>query len=64
MLGRFTLHDDPTLFLFVFTAGRNFLPAALDLQKAMLRQKYADGKWECPTSLMNLIARMTFISTA
>jgi len=41
MLGRFTLHDDRTLFLFVFTAGS--LPVTLDLQKAMLRERYRDG---------------------
>ncbi|MGO9235188.1 MAG: FAD-binding domain [Methylocella sp.] len=48
MLGRFTLHDDRTLFLFVFATDNSFLPATLDLQKAMLREIYGDGKWECP----------------
>ena len=52
MLGRFTLHDDRTLFLFVFTAGS--LPVTLDLQKAMLRERYRDGKWECPRILDEL----------
>ena len=54
MLGRFTLHDDRTLFLFVFTADTGSLPATLDLQKAMLREKYAEGKWECPHILDDL----------
>ncbi|MGA9486903.1 MAG: FAD-binding domain [Methylocella sp.] len=51
MLGRFTLHDDRTLFLFVFATDNVSLPATLDLQKAMLRERYGDGKWECPRIL-------------
>jgi 2-polyprenyl-6-methoxyphenol hydroxylase-like FAD-dependent oxidoreductase len=54
MLGRFTLHDDKTLFLFVFAAGSDLLPGTLDLQKAMLREVYGDGKWECPQILQRL----------
>ena len=54
MVGRFTLHDDRTLFLFVFTADSNSLPATLDLQKAMLRERYSDGEWECPRILDEL----------
>lgn len=48
MLGRFTLHDDRTLFLFVFAADGDSIPATLDLQKAMLSDRYGRGKWECP----------------
>ena len=51
MVGRFTLHDDRTLFLFVFAAASGSLPATLDLQKTMLRERYRDGKWECPRIL-------------
>jgi 2-polyprenyl-6-methoxyphenol hydroxylase-like FAD-dependent oxidoreductase len=47
MLGRFTLHDDRTLFLFVFAVDNGSLPTTLDLQKAMLRKRYGAGKWEC-----------------
>ncbi|BCM21020.1 FAD-binding domain [Mesorhizobium sp. J8] len=54
MLGRFTLHGNRTLFLFVFTVGESPLPTALDLQKEMLRNKYADGGWECPRILEEL----------
>src|ERR1035441_2245353 len=41
MLGRFALHDDRTLFLFVFAADVDPLPATLDLpaQKALLRYR-------------------------
>ena len=48
MVGRFTLRDDRTLFLFVFAADGDPLPSTLDQQKAMLRGKYAAGRWECP----------------
>lgn len=54
MLGRFTLHDNRTLFLFVFAADSGSLPATLDLQKAMLRERYREGKWECPRILDEL----------
>ncbi|HEY3679375.1 MAG TPA: FAD-binding domain [Bradyrhizobium sp.] len=54
MVGRFTLRDDRTLFLFVFAADGDSLPATLDEQKAMLRGRYAAGKWECPAILAEL----------
>lgn len=54
MVGRFTLHDDRTLFLFVFASDSGSLPTTPHLQKTMLREKYADGKWECPRILEEL----------
>ena len=51
MLGRFALHDDRTLFLLVFADDGGSLPATLNEQKAMLRERYRDGKWECPRIL-------------
>jgi len=51
MLGRFALHDDRTLFLFVFTGERENQSVALDLpaQKAILRERNLLGiQWECP----------------
>ncbi len=56
MLGRFALHDDRTLFLFVFAADVDSIPATLDLpaQKAMLRERFGEGKWECPSILGDL----------
>ena len=56
MLGRFALHDDRTLFLFIFADNVDPLPAMLDLsaQKAVLRTKFGDGKWECPRILDEL----------
>lgn len=55
MLGRFALHDDRTLFLFVFAADVE-TPTILDLtaQKAMLRDTYGEGKWECSRILAEL----------
>ena len=56
MLGRFALHDDRTLFLFVFTADVDPRPEMIDLpaQKAMLRESFSEGKWECPRILGEL----------
>jgi 2-polyprenyl-6-methoxyphenol hydroxylase-like FAD-dependent oxidoreductase len=47
MLGRFALRQNKTLFLFVFTADNDSLPATLENQKRFLRAQYGDGKWEC-----------------
>lgn len=54
MLGRFTQHDDRTLFLFVFATGDKPLPTTLAQQKAMLRELYAEAKWETPQILNEL----------
>lgn len=54
MIGRFTLHDDRTLFLFVFAVEDACLPARLDAQKTMLREIYRHGGWECPEILAEL----------
>ena len=52
--GRFTERDDRTLFLFVFTNEDVALPAQLGSQKAMLREKFRDAKWEVPRVLDEL----------
>jgi len=54
MLGRFTLHDDRTLFLFVFAASGTDLPPTLMAQKAVLRDLYGRGGWECGKILSEL----------
>ena len=48
MVARFALHDDRTLFLFVFTDEESS-PTTPDLeaQKAMLRQRFGGRGWEC-----------------
>jgi 2-polyprenyl-6-methoxyphenol hydroxylase-like FAD-dependent oxidoreductase len=54
MLGRFTLHDNRTLFLFVFAAKRAELPANVEAQKTLLRNLYGRGGWECKNVLSEL----------
>jgi 2-polyprenyl-6-methoxyphenol hydroxylase-like FAD-dependent oxidoreductase len=54
MLGRFALHEDRTLFLFVFTSGEGSARTDLPGQKALLRARYGDGQWECPRILDEL----------
>ena len=53
MVGRVSLRDDRTLFLFVFTAELDASVAPVDLtaQKAMLRARFGDRAWECPQIL-------------
>jgi 2-polyprenyl-6-methoxyphenol hydroxylase-like FAD-dependent oxidoreductase len=47
-LARFALHGDRTLFLFVFAGEVDSADGRLDLaaQKAILRERFAHGKWE------------------
>lgn len=47
-LGRFALHGDRTLFLFVFANGNDDPRATpgLNAQKAILRRHFGDGGWE------------------
>jgi 2-polyprenyl-6-methoxyphenol hydroxylase-like FAD-dependent oxidoreductase len=55
-LGRFALHGDRTLFLFVF-AGDTDLSAdktALDKQKAILRERFGGMQWESAPILAEL----------
>ncbi|HVY57676.1 MAG TPA: FAD-binding domain [Xanthobacteraceae bacterium] len=51
MLGRFTLHHNRTLFLFVFATGNAAMPDTPEGQKQVLRTRYGDGGWECPRIL-------------
>jgi 2-polyprenyl-6-methoxyphenol hydroxylase-like FAD-dependent oxidoreductase len=56
LLGRFALHDDRTLFLFVLADPSD--PAkpvkTLSEQKALLRENYSESRWECPRILEEL----------
>jgi 2-polyprenyl-6-methoxyphenol hydroxylase-like FAD-dependent oxidoreductase len=54
MLGRFTLHDNRTLFLFIFAASA--FPDTLEAQKALLGDLYGRGGWECRKILGELDA--------
>jgi 2-polyprenyl-6-methoxyphenol hydroxylase-like FAD-dependent oxidoreductase len=46
MLGRVSLRNDQTLFLFVFAGTPDPFPEGRETQKALIRQHYADAKWE------------------
>lgn len=54
MLGRFTLRENRTLFLFVFATGEDVLPETVDARKELLLALYANDKWECPRILDEL----------
>ena len=56
MLARFALHDDRTLFLFVFARDHDSSPIMPDLvaQKAMLRRRFGAHGWECERILERL----------
>jgi 2-polyprenyl-6-methoxyphenol hydroxylase-like FAD-dependent oxidoreductase len=54
MIGRFTLRDDRTLILLVFAASDAALPETIAQQKALLREVYAGGGWECREILASL----------
>jgi len=56
MLGRFALADDRTLFLFVLAAdvGDPSIMRDVIAQKAMLREEFGKGRWECLDILAEL----------
>jgi 2-polyprenyl-6-methoxyphenol hydroxylase-like FAD-dependent oxidoreductase len=56
MVGRFALHHDRTLFLFVFATDNASLPDTLEGQKELLRNRFGNGEWECPRILEALNA--------
>lgn len=53
MVGRFALHDDRTLFLFVFVDDVGRETASFDQQgkRALLREHFASSGWEVPAIL-------------
>jgi len=48
MLGRFALHGDRTLFLFVFAFDNPGPNLSMAEQKSILREQFGDGSWEYP----------------
>jgi 2-polyprenyl-6-methoxyphenol hydroxylase-like FAD-dependent oxidoreductase len=55
MLGRVTLRDDRSLFLFVFKArSEGDDPTDIAAQKSLLRARFGDGTWECAKILAAL----------
>jgi 2-polyprenyl-6-methoxyphenol hydroxylase-like FAD-dependent oxidoreductase len=53
-VGRFTMRDDQTLFLFVFKDSDPRIPEDLAGQKALLRDRFSASGWECPRILATL----------
>jgi 2-polyprenyl-6-methoxyphenol hydroxylase-like FAD-dependent oxidoreductase len=53
-IGRITLRDDRTLFLFIFRSDGPDTPKDLDACKARLRSEFRDVEWECPRILAAL----------
>ena len=53
-VGRFTLHDDRTLFLFIFASGSEPEPHGVAGQKAILRKAFEGDDWELPRILTAL----------
>ncbi len=47
-VGRFTMRDNRTLFLFTFADNDAHFPAKVDDQKALLRKRFENSGWECP----------------
>lgn len=55
-VGRFTMRDDKTMFLFIFADEEAAGPGDLEGQKALLRERFALSGWECPRILEALDA--------
>ena len=53
-VGRFALHDDRTLFLFIFASGGEPEAHGVAAQKAMLRKAFEADGWELPRILAAL----------
>lgn len=56
MIGRFALHEDRTLFLFILTAENSLFVDMPELpeQKAILHKRFGSGGWECQRILAEL----------
>jgi 2-polyprenyl-6-methoxyphenol hydroxylase-like FAD-dependent oxidoreductase len=55
-VSRFSMRNDRTMFLFTFADADQGVPSDLAGQKAVLRERFADGGWECPRILHALEA--------
>ena len=50
-VGRFTMRDNRTLFLFTFSDKNPGVESDLGAQKALLRRRFGKSGWECPQIL-------------
>jgi 2-polyprenyl-6-methoxyphenol hydroxylase-like FAD-dependent oxidoreductase len=53
-IGRFSMDGDRTLVLFIFRMSAPRMPDTLESCKALLREQFADAKWEAPQILAAL----------
>jgi hypothetical protein len=63
-VGRFTLHNDRTLFLFIFRSGGEPEAHGVAAQKAILRKTFGADGWENPGSSLPSTPAMTSTSIA
>ena len=50
-VGRFSMRDDRTLFLFTFADADPHVPSDIASQRALLRKRFENSGWECPQIL-------------
>lgn len=55
-IGRFSMRNDRTMFLFVFADDNPKIPNDLSAQKALLRENFSRSGWEC-SSILNALER-------
>lgn len=55
-VGRFAMHDDNTMFLFIFADEHAPGPKDIQKQKALLRKRFGSSGWECAQILEALYA--------
>jgi 2-polyprenyl-6-methoxyphenol hydroxylase-like FAD-dependent oxidoreductase len=53
-VGRFTLRDDRSMFLFTFAHPSGHVPADLAAQKGLVKARFERTGWECPEILKEL----------
>lgn len=59
-VGRFTMRDNRTLFLFTFADRDPTIPSCVHDQKQQVRRRFANSGWECPQILDALDASDDF----
>jgi 2-polyprenyl-6-methoxyphenol hydroxylase-like FAD-dependent oxidoreductase len=57
-VARFAMRDDRTMFLLIFADTTAGIPADLEEQKTVLRERFAGSGWECPR-VMDALERVS-----
>jgi 2-polyprenyl-6-methoxyphenol hydroxylase-like FAD-dependent oxidoreductase len=55
-IGRFSMRDDRTMFLFVFSDATPEIPGDLADQRALLRDRFSGSGWEC-SNILDVLER-------